>query len=123
DGEEPGLLGSTEWVETHEDELRAKAAVYINSDSNARGFLFVGGSHTLEPFVNEAARDVIDPETKVSVLERARAVRIVRGGLFDASADDRREARERADLRIAALGSGSDFTPFLQHLGVASLNV
>jgi N-acetylated-alpha-linked acidic dipeptidase len=123
DGEEPGLLGSTEWAETHEEELATKAAVYINSDSNARGFLFLGGSHTLEPFANQAARDVTDPETKVSVLERARAVQIVRGRLLDAAADDRREARDRADLRIAALGSGSDFTPFLQHLGVASLNV
>jgi N-acetylated-alpha-linked acidic dipeptidase len=118
DGEEPGLLGSTEWVETHTDLLKRNAAVYINSDTNGRGFLGVSGSHTLEKFINEVARDVPDPERKVSVLERSRALRLVRG-----SADDRKEARERADLRIGALGSGSDYTSFIDHLGIASLNI
>ena len=118
DAEEPGLIGSTEWAETHADELRRKAVVYINSDSNGRGFLGVGGSHTLEKFVNEVARDVTDPQKKISVWERARAQRILEG-----SAEERKEARERTDLRISALGSGSDYTPFLQHLGVASLNI
>ncbi len=118
DGEEPGLLGSTEWAETHADLLTKNAAVYINSDSNGRGFLGIGGSHTLESFINEVARDVTDPEKKIPVFDRLRAARIVRG-----SADERRDARARADLSIEALGSGSDFTPFLQHLGVASLNL
>lgn len=118
DGEEPGLLGSTEWAEAHDEMLKRNAAVYINSDTNGRGFLEVGGSHTLEKFINEVGRDVKDPETKISVLERSRALTLVRG-----SADDKREARERADMRIGALGSGSDFTPFLQHLGIASLNI
>jgi N-acetylated-alpha-linked acidic dipeptidase len=99
--------------------LKRNAAVYINSDTNGRGFLDIAGSHTLEKFTNEVARDVTDPQTKVSVLERSRALRSVRGG----SEDDRRDARERADLRIGALGSGSDYTPFLQHLGIASLNI
>lgn len=118
DGEEPGLLGSTEWAEAHADLLKKNAAVYINSDTNGRGFLGVAGSHTLEKFMNEVARDVKDPQTTVSVLERSRALKQVRG-----SADDKRDARERADLRIGALGSGSDYTPFLQHLGIASLNL
>ena len=118
DGEEPGLLGSTEWAETHADELRQKAAVYVNSDSNGRGYLYAGGSHTLEHFVNEVARDVTDPEKKISVFDRMRAVAI-----SNAAPGDRAELRDRADLRIGALGSGSDFTPFLQHLGVASLNI
>jgi N-acetylated-alpha-linked acidic dipeptidase len=118
DGEEPGLLGSTEWVETHAAELRQKAAVYVNSDSNDRGFLHVGGSHTLERFVNEIAREVEDPETGQSVAQRWRAERLIK-----ASPSDRREIRDRPDLRIEALGSGSDYTPFLQHLGVASLSV
>jgi N-acetylated-alpha-linked acidic dipeptidase len=117
DGEEPGLLGSTEWVETHAGELRDKAVVYINSDTNERGFLQVGGSHTLERFINQVARDVTDPEKKISVLERRRAALIMRG-----DAAERREARG-GDLRIAALGSGSDYSPFLQHLGIASLNL
>src|SRR5205085_2516176 len=118
DGEEPGLLGSTEWAETHAVELQQHAVVYVNSDSNGRGFLDVGGSHTLEKFVNEVARDVTDPEKKIPVLERTRARQILEG-----SAEERKEARERPDIRIGALGSGSDFTPFLQHLGVASLNL
>ncbi len=114
DAEEPGLLGSTEWAEEHADELRAKAAIYINSDSNGRGFLGVGGSHTLERFINQVARDVTDPQTGVPVAERARARRLVEGD---------REAKDRNDLRISPLGSGSDYTPFLQHLGIASLNI
>jgi N-acetylated-alpha-linked acidic dipeptidase len=118
DAEEPALLGSTEWVEHHDEELRRKAAVYINTDGNGRGYLGVGGSHSLERFANEVAKDIEDPESKVSVWKRLQA-RIVR----DASEPRRREARERADLRIEALGSGSDFTPFLQHLGIASLNL
>lgn len=116
DAEEQGLLGSTEWVEIHADELREKAVVYINSDSNSRGFLGVGGSHTLEQFVNEVARDVIDPEKGVSVSERAIAAVKVFG---DASTlDDGGKS-----FRIDPLGSGSDYTPFLQHLGIAALNL
>ncbi len=118
DGEEPGLLGSTEWVETHADELKNKLAVYINTDSNGRGFLGIGGSHTLEKFINEVAKDVNDPQVKMSVWERSRAARIVNG-----SSASRKETISRADLRISALGSGSDYTPFLQHLGIASLNM
>jgi N-acetylated-alpha-linked acidic dipeptidase len=118
DGEEPGLLGSTEWVETHAAELAAKGAVYINSDSNSRGFLSVGGSHTLEPFVNEVARDVTDPETGVSVGERLLAQRIVQG-----TPEERKEIREKKLFHLYPLGSGSDYTPFLQHIGVASLNI
>ena len=118
DAEEEGLLGSTEWAELHADELRTKAAVYINTDSNGRGFLGVGGSHTLEKFVNEVGKAVPDPQVRMSVWERARAEQIVNGSVVS-----RKEAMERSDLRIDPLGSGSDYTPFLQHLGVASLNI
>jgi N-acetylated-alpha-linked acidic dipeptidase len=118
DGEEVGLFGSTEWAEAHAALLKKKAALYINTDSNGRGFLSVGGSHTLEKFMTEVAQDVIDPEKKVPVGARARAFQIVNG-----TQEERHEARERADARIEALGSGSDFTPFLQHLGIASLNL
>ncbi|MCA1580514.1 MAG: M28 family metallopeptidase [Acidobacteria bacterium] len=119
DGEEPGLLGSTEWVETHAEELTAKAVAYINTDSNGRGYLGVGGSHGLESLVNEVAGDVEDPEKKIPVGKRARLRQIE----DSKTADERREARERRNMRISALGSGSDFTPFLQHLGIASLNL
>ena len=119
DGEEQGLLGSTEWAETHADELRQHAAVYINSDSNGRGFLDAGGSHTLERLVTQVARDVTDPEKNVSVLERLRAHELV----DLASEDLRKEYRERELIRLDALGSGSDWTPFLQHTGIASLSI
>jgi len=118
DAEEPGLIGSTEWVELHADELSEKAAVYINSDSNGRGFLGIGGSHTLEKFANGLGKGVPDPQTKLSVWERARANQLVNAPLAQ-----RREIEARPDMRISALGSGSDFTPFLQHLGIASLNI
>jgi N-acetylated-alpha-linked acidic dipeptidase len=119
DGEEPGLLGSTEWAEEHYDELRAHAVAYINSDLNGRGYLEMEGSHSLEKFSNEIARDVSDPETKLSVWKRARLKAIE-----DAkSTEDRDKIRQRADTRIGPLGSGSDYTAFLQHDGVASLNL
>ncbi len=120
DGEEPGLLGSTEWAETHADELASKAAVYINSDSNGRGYLGVEGSHTLERFINGVAKDIDDPETGLTVWRRMQARRLT--GPMGAP-QDRQEARTRPDLRIAALGSGSDYTAFLDHLGIASVNL
>ena len=119
DGEEPALLGSTEWVEAHADELATKAVAYLNSDTNNRGYLNVGGSHSLEAFINDVAREIEDPETKLSAWKRAQ----LRAIADASSADLRQEARQRADLRIDALGSGSDFTPFLQHVGVATLNL
>jgi N-acetylated-alpha-linked acidic dipeptidase len=118
DGEEQGLLGSTEWVEAHADDLRRHAAVYINSDSTSRGFLSASGSHTLEKFLNEVACDIEDPETGVSVWKRLQLVRIAGG-----PEDVRREARQRKDLRLGALGSGSDYTAFIDHLGIASLDL
>ncbi len=122
DGEEPGLLGSTEWAEAHADELARKAAVYVNSDANGRGFLAVEGSHTLERFVNGVARDITDPESKVSVWKRLQSQRLA-APPPTASPADRQEPRNRPDLRIGALGSGSDYTAFLDHLGIASVNL
>ena len=119
DGEEPGLLGSTEWVEEHYDELRTHGVAYINSDSNGRGYLGVEGSHTLEKFSNDVARDISDPETKLSVWKRNQLRQIANAK----SSEQRKEIRERADLRIPALGSGSDYTAFLQHDGLASLSI
>ena len=119
DGEEPMLLGSTEWAEAHADELQQHAAVYINTDANGRGLLEMAGSHSLEQFINGVARDIEDPESKLTVLQRERLVQIA-----DAkSAEERSELRQRPDLRIEALGSGTDFTTFLDHLGIASLNL
>ena len=118
DGEEPGLLGSTEWVETHVDELKKHAVVYINSDSNGRGYLGFEGSQTLEKFVNDVAKDVQDPETKLSVWKRAQL-----GAIRTGSAEERREARGRGDLRLDMLGGGSDHAPFNNFAGVAALGI
>jgi N-acetylated-alpha-linked acidic dipeptidase len=121
DGEEPMLLGSTEWAEYHGDELKQHAAIYINTDGNGRGYLGVEGSHSLEKFVNTVARDINDPEKNISVWKRGQAARLVSRNPEDR--DQRKEARTRPDWRIGALGSGSDYTAFLDHLGIASLNV
>jgi len=118
DGEEEGLLGSTEWAEEHDAELRSHAALYINSDSNSRGFLGMAGSHSLEKFINGVARDIEDPEKKMPVWKRDELARISR-----APAAERDEVRKRSDLRIGALGSGSDYTVFIDHLGIASLDL
>jgi N-acetylated-alpha-linked acidic dipeptidase len=119
DGEEPGLLGSTEWAETHYDELRTHAVAYINSDSNGRGYLEIEGSHTLEKFANDIARDIADPETKLSAWKRNHLHEIAEAK----SPEERDKMRQRPDERIGALGSGSDYTAFLQHDGVASMNI
>jgi N-acetylated-alpha-linked acidic dipeptidase len=114
DAEEPGLLGSTEWAETHAAELRAKAVAYINSDGNGRGFMGVGGSHQFERMITQIGADVTDPETGVTALERLKAALSVSGNA---------EVSTRPDLRLSPLGSGSDYTPFLQFLGIPSLNI
>jgi N-acetylated-alpha-linked acidic dipeptidase len=119
DGEEQGLLGSTEWAEAHRNELLRHAVAYINSDANKRGYLRVRGSHTLEKFINGVARDIVDPEKKISVWKR-RQLKLIADSK---SPEDREEARRRPDWRIGALGSGSDYTVFLDHLGVASLDL
>jgi N-acetylated-alpha-linked acidic dipeptidase len=118
DGEEPMLLGSTEWAEQHAEELRKHAAIYINSDGNGRGYLSAAGSHTLEPLVNQVARTIEDPETKASVWKRWQAASLLNG-----KPEEKKEAASRSDLRIGALGSGSDYSAFLDHLGIASLDV
>ncbi|MGH9458303.1 MAG: M20/M25/M40 family metallo-hydrolase [Thermoanaerobaculia bacterium] len=117
DAEEQGLLGSTEWAEDHARELEEKAVLYINTDSNGRGFMYAAGSHALERAVTQAARDVVDPQKNISVEKRVRARTIASGN------ENAAEARSRTDLRLGALGSGSDYTPFIQHLGIASMHI
>ncbi len=119
DGEEPGLLGSTEWVEDHMADLQQHAVAYINSDSNSRGFLQAGGSHSLERLMTQVARDVKDPERNISVLERRR----LRQQVFASSPEQRKEARQHELIQLSALGSGSDYSSFLQHAGVAAMNI
>jgi N-acetylated-alpha-linked acidic dipeptidase len=129
DGEEPGLLGSTEWAETHADELKKKAVVYINSDGNGRGIFGAEGSHDLEHLINGVINDVTDPETNVSVGERYRAR--IRAAAANPGGPDHDHARAEAkiaadpnqDAPIEALGSGSDYSAYIEHLGLAAINL
>jgi len=119
DGEEPGLLGSTEWVEAHADELLEHGVAYFNSDSNARGFFGADGSHVLQKFINDVAREIPDPEKKMSVLERARLHEIDEAK----TTEERAETRKRSDFRIGALGDGSDYTAFINHVGIPAADL
>ena len=119
DGEEPGLLGSTEWLEEHQKELQQKAVVYINSDGNGRGFLNVEGSHALEPLMDEIAKQVMDPQTNVSVFERMKAHAVITAKTTDA----KKKEMDENKLKIGAMGSGSDYSSFIQHAGIPSLDI
>ena len=116
DAEEPALLGSTDWVEHHAAELAEKAVAYINTDGNSRGFLYIGGSHALETLANQAAQKVMDPQTGVTVAQRLRSRRLTQDN--NPGNDPWREG-----FHLSPLGSGSDYSAFLQHLGVASFNL
>ncbi|MDB5008608.1 MAG: folate hydrolase [Mucilaginibacter sp.] len=119
DGEEPGLLGSTEFAEDHGKELQQKAVVYINSDGNGRGFYNGGGSQALETFMDEITQNVNDPQTNVSIYDRKRARELVSA----ASAKDKKEILDRKGGKLESLGSGSDYSSFLQHLGIPTLDL
>jgi len=119
DGEEPGLLGSVEWVETHLDELQKHAVTYINSDSTERGFLFAGGTQDLQAFTSEVARDVQDPETHMSVFQRSHLYAISKAK----DAGERGDLRKKNDLVLEALGDGSDYTAFQDFAGISTLSL
>lgn len=119
DAEELGLIGSTEWAEEHADELKEHVVAYLNTDGNSRGFVNIGGSHVLERFFNQIIEEVRDPLMDISLKERKRADL----KLNNNSAQKRKDAEKRSDIRINPLGSGSDYTPFLQHLGISSANI
>ncbi|HYK46377.1 MAG TPA: transferrin receptor-like dimerization domain-containing protein [Parafilimonas sp.] len=119
DGEEQALLGSTEFAEEHAKELQQKAVIYVNTDANGRGFLGAGGSHALQPLVDEISKTVTDPQTNVSVYERWKADKATNA----ATAKAKKDALQANTLDLRALGSGSDYSSFLQHLGVPSLDL
>ena len=119
DGEEPGLLGSTEWVETHADELQQKLVLYINTDATGRGFLDASGSHALEPAFTEIAKDVIDPQTGVSVFDRKRSHDIINA----TTVKTKNELLAKKSITLGALGSGSDYSPFFQHTGIPAMDI
>jgi len=119
DGEEPALVGSTEWAEDHAPLLQQNAVIYINSDEYGRGFLESGGSHALQGLVDEVSKSITDPQTGVSIFERQKA-HLVASAMSPVSA---KEIMDKTSLHMDALGTGSDFSPFLQHLGIPSLNL
>lgn len=119
DGEEPALLGSTEWLEEHEKELQQKAVVYINSDGNGRGFLGAEGSHALEPLMDEISKQVIDPQTNVTVFERKKA----HDAISASTPEAKKKIWDEKDLKLEAMGSGSDYSAFIQHAGIPALNL
>jgi N-acetylated-alpha-linked acidic dipeptidase len=119
DGEEPGLLGSVEWVETHLEELQKHAVAYINSDTNERGYMLPGGTQDLENFISGVARSIEDPETHMTVFQRSHLYSLANAK----SAEDRGEVRKRTDLEVTALGDGSDFTAFQDYAGISTLSV
>jgi len=119
DGEEPGLLGSVEWVETHLAELQQHAVAYLNSDSNKRGFLDTGGTQDLQSFISGVARDIQDPETKMTVFQRSHLAAIAEAK----NAEERADLRKRKDLVVDALGDGSDFTAFQDLAGISTLSI
>jgi len=118
DGEEPGLLGSTEWTEDHQVELRQKGVFYLNTDGNSRGFIDASGSHSLTPFFNEIADEVIDPQTGVNIKERKYALAMV---LADKNGRDKLNGKK--NIKLGALGAGSDWAGFLQYLGISSMDL
>jgi N-acetylated-alpha-linked acidic dipeptidase len=125
DAEEPSLLGSTEWVETHADELMRKALLYLNTDNNGRGFLSVDGSHDLRHFIDQAADDVLDPQTGIPVAARSRANILAENYVNPDAArpDIVAAAKSSGDLPLGPLGAGSDYSPFVQHLGIPAAHI
>jgi N-acetylated-alpha-linked acidic dipeptidase len=115
DAEEYGLIGSTEWAEEFADELREKAVAYLNLDVAVSGPHFGASSvPSLWKLLRAATRDIKDPNTGKTVYQQWQ----------DHARENRPEGEQpTGEERISALGSGSDYTPFLQHLGVPSTDM
>ena len=113
DGEEYGLIGSTEWIEKHAAELDKTGAVYLNTDSSGTGLMTAGGSPAMEKFLDEVFRDVKDPGAGKSILET----------INQAAIGPQRGNQAAPDAPLGALGSGSDYVGFLHHLGISSVNL
>jgi len=119
DAEEQGLMGSVEWVEEHAASLQAKAVAYINSDGNGRGFLGAEGSHAFTGLITDISKSIQDPQTGVTIFERQRASRATEAATTSA----KKEILNSTTYPLGAMGSGSDYSSFIQHVGVPSLNI
>jgi N-acetylated-alpha-linked acidic dipeptidase len=116
DAEEYGLIGSTEWAEELAPELKEKAVAYLNLDAAVSGAHFGASSvPSLWKLMRAVTRDVKDPKTGKTVYQQWQ----------DRAREDRSEEEKitGGEARIGPLGSGSDYTPFLQHLGIASTDM
>ena len=112
DAEEPGLIGSTAWVDQNLAELQAKAVAYINTDVGVTGPDFsASATPALKELVRDATRDVPDPDTGASVYK---------AWLVHATRADRMVSPEPP---LGALGAGSDFCPFFDHAGIPSVDI
>lgn len=126
DGEEPMTLGSTVWALTHAQELEKKAVAYINSDNSTRGALRVEASHTLEHFFNGVTQSIDDPKSGKTLWDEMKARESRSNPELPLTPEERAQRAadvHRADLRVGALGSGSDWAAFLDHLGIASADL
>jgi len=119
DAEEQGLMGSVEWVEEHAASLQAKAVAYINSDGNGRGFLGAEGSHAFTGLMTDISKSIQDPQTGVTIFERQKANRATEATTTAA----KKEILNSTSYPLGAMGSGSDYSSFIQHVGVPSLNI
>jgi N-acetylated-alpha-linked acidic dipeptidase len=119
DAEEEGLMGSVEWVEEHAASLQAKAVAYINSDGNGRGFLGAEGSHAFTGLITDISKSIQDPQTGVTIFERQRANRATEATTTAA----KKEILNSTSYPLGAMGSGSDYSSFIQHVGIPSLNI
>ena len=121
DAEDWGLIGSTEWGEEHAAELPGKVVVYVNRESYHEGDFSASGSHALQPLMNDVTRKVLfprDPSTTVYGNWRGKAESSEDNGVSGLVERD-----GSAEVRMGALGSGSDYTVFIDHLGIPSVSL
>ena len=124
DGEEPGLLGSTEWVEANRAELQAKAVAYINTDVGVTGPNFIASaSPSLKQLVRDATREVDDPATGLRVYDAWSEHSPRANGDASGTAREAPTTDTPGQASLGALGSGSDYSPFFDHAGIPSVDM
>jgi N-acetylated-alpha-linked acidic dipeptidase len=118
DAEEPGLVGSTEYAEAFEKELREKAVAYINTDLFMRGHFAGGGTPSLRDFLVQVTKDVPALDGKGTVYDGWRSYEWRRQAV-----ERRRKGQRDFEVELAALGSGADFVAYQDYLGLPTLSV
>ena len=114
DGEEYGLIGSVEYGEEFAETLKNNVVVYLNRESYTAGNFSASGVHSLQPFINQLTKDINMPGSQGTVYdswkENSNENRLIKHNGYE-------------NVRLGALGSGSDYTVFLDHLGIPSINL